>query len=97
MFLPLMPRKATCAHDVGHGGGLGSGWRALDRLAIAGVASVILWPEAVEDKAMVVFGVTLGGAFGVAFPFAPVGRPAEGHDVIVEIACAFAFGVGGKG
>ena len=97
MFLPLIPSQPAGSHDVGHFVGFPARGVTFRRSAIRWPAVFVLGPEAVQCKSESLTRVTLRGISVVAFQFAPAGRPAKGHDVIVEIARRLAVGKGGGG
>ncbi len=94
VFLPLVPCKAGGAHDVGHLVGLAARGVAFYRAAVAGPALVKLRPEPVQNPAVIFASVALGRVFRIAFQFAPIGGPAEGHDIVIKFSGWFAFGCG---
>lgn len=92
VFLPLMPRQPAGAHDIGHGPSLRAAGRALSTLAVGRVAPRELRPKPMQGPTVIFICVALRGPARIAGQFAPIGRPRQRHDVVIEFARTFPLG-----
>ena len=99
MLFPLVKRRSRTAEHIRHSGGLTVRGVTLARAAKGGPAAFVLRPQPMGDPCHPAPGIALRILAPVAFAGAPIGRPRQRQNVVIEIPgpLAVSIGRGGKG